>query len=185
MELDPHCGLPQAGLSTAYVFLGATGNMPQSEAYPEAEAAATRALALEESAGEAHSAMALVHLFQHRDWPSAYRSFQKALTLTPGLELISGATTTIGSTLSADSLVVAGSTALNANVSTTGTQQYGDDATADVLTIGGNRTLSGTTVTITSVVPRSRCNSTNKSINAAPVCESSAPVGSSASKRRG
>jgi tetratricopeptide (TPR) repeat protein len=58
--------------------------MAQSEAYPEAEAAARRALSLEESAGEAHSAMGLIHLFQHRDWPSAYRSFQKALTLTPG-----------------------------------------------------------------------------------------------------
>ena len=83
-ELDPECALPYVGLAKSHVFLGATGHMPQSEAYPEAEAAASRALALEESAGEAHSAMALVHLFQHRDWPSAYRSFQKAITLTPG-----------------------------------------------------------------------------------------------------
>jgi TolB-like protein/predicted Zn-dependent protease len=84
IELDPECSLPYTGLAKSYVFLGATGNLPQSEAYPEAEAAASRAVSLEESAGEAHSAMGLVHLFQHRDWPSAYRSFQKAITLTPG-----------------------------------------------------------------------------------------------------
>jgi TolB-like protein/predicted Zn-dependent protease len=84
VELDPECSLPYTGLAKSYVFLGATGNLPQSEAYPEAEAAASRAVSLEESAGEAHSAMGLVHLFQHRDWPSAYRSFQKAITLTPG-----------------------------------------------------------------------------------------------------
>jgi len=84
IELDPDCALPYTGLAKAYVFLGATGNLRQELAYPEAEQAASRALALEESAGEAHSAMGLVHLFQHRDWPSAYRSFQKAITLTPG-----------------------------------------------------------------------------------------------------
>jgi tetratricopeptide (TPR) repeat protein len=84
IELDPECALPYTGLAKAYVFLGATGHMQQSEAYPEAEAAASRSVSLQESAGEAHSAMGLVHLFQHRDWASAYRSFQKAITLTPG-----------------------------------------------------------------------------------------------------
>ncbi len=84
IELDPECALPYTGMAKSYVFMGATGYMPQSEAYSEAEAAAARALALEESAGEAHSAMGLIHLFQHLDWPSAYRSFQKAISLTPG-----------------------------------------------------------------------------------------------------
>lgn len=84
IRLDPDCALPYSGLSKAYVFLGATGHMPADHAYPAAERAATKALELEEHGGEAHAAMGVVRLFQHRDWTGAYESFQKALSLTPG-----------------------------------------------------------------------------------------------------
>lgn len=84
IELDPDCALPWAGLTKAYLFLGATGHMRPEEAFPPAERAALKALELEESAGEVHAAMGMVQLLYHRDWPGAYRSFQKALTLTPG-----------------------------------------------------------------------------------------------------
>jgi TolB-like protein/Tfp pilus assembly protein PilF len=83
-EMDPSCELPYAGLSTAYVFLGALGHLPAEDAFGEAEQAAQRALELEESSGEAHVAIGLVRLFQHRDWEGAYRSLQKALSLNPG-----------------------------------------------------------------------------------------------------
>jgi TolB-like protein/Tfp pilus assembly protein PilF len=83
-EMDPLCELPHAGLSTAYTFLGATGHLPPADAFGEAERAAVRALELDESSGEAHVAMGLVRLFQHRDWEGAYRSLQKALSLNPG-----------------------------------------------------------------------------------------------------
>jgi TolB-like protein/Tfp pilus assembly protein PilF len=83
-EMDPHCGLPLAGISTAYVFLGATGHLSPAEAYERAERAAERALELEETSGEAHQAMGALKLFYHWDWEGAYRSFQKALSLTPG-----------------------------------------------------------------------------------------------------
>ena len=84
IELDPECELPYSGLSKAYIFLGATGHLLPEEAFSRAEAAASTALGLEGSAGEAHSAMGLVRLFRHWDWEGAYRSFQKALSLTPG-----------------------------------------------------------------------------------------------------
>lgn len=84
IEMDPDCALPHSGLAKAYVFLGATGHLRPHDAYPKAEAAARRALEIEDSGGEAHAAMAVVQLFRHRDWEASYRSFQKALTLTPG-----------------------------------------------------------------------------------------------------
>ena len=84
IALDSDCALPHAGLAKSYVFLGAMGHLPGEEAFARAEAAATRALELEEGAGEAHAVMGAIQLFWHWDWSAAYRSFQKALSLTPG-----------------------------------------------------------------------------------------------------
>ncbi len=84
IALDQGCALPHTGLASAHVFLGRSGHSPADHAYPRALTAAHRALELDEGAGEAHRAKALVKLFYEWDWDGAYRSFQKALTLTPG-----------------------------------------------------------------------------------------------------
>jgi adenylate cyclase len=84
MELDPDCALPYAGLAGAYVFLGSIGHAPAAKAFSRAEEAATRAVALEPDAGASHLALAMVRLFHNWDFDGAYRSLQKALTLTPG-----------------------------------------------------------------------------------------------------
>lgn len=84
IELDPECALPYTGLASAYVFLGATGALPSSRAFPLAERAALRALELEPDAGECHVALAAVKLFFHWDVSGAYDALQKALSLTPG-----------------------------------------------------------------------------------------------------
>jgi TolB-like protein/Flp pilus assembly protein TadD len=84
IEMDPVCALPYTGLATSYVFLGAVGYLPASEAFPPAEAAALRALQLEPDAGQSHVALAAVRLFFHWDFDGAYHSLQKALTLNPG-----------------------------------------------------------------------------------------------------
>ena len=82
-EMDPDCALPYTGLATAYVFLGAVGHMPSTEAFTRAEAAALRAVALEPDTGESHVALAAVKLFYHWDFSGAYDSFQRALSLAP------------------------------------------------------------------------------------------------------
>jgi len=84
VALDQSCALPHIGLASAHVFLARSGHSPADHAYPRALAAAHRALELDEAAGEAHRAEALVKLYYEWDWDGAYRSFQKALTLTPG-----------------------------------------------------------------------------------------------------
>ena len=82
--MDPDSALPYSGLAKACIFLGATGHLPPSQTYDPAEEAALKAIELDESAGEAHVAMALVRLFRDWDWAGAYEHFQKAITLTPG-----------------------------------------------------------------------------------------------------
>jgi TolB-like protein/Tfp pilus assembly protein PilF len=82
--MDPTCALPFTGLATSYVFLGAVGYLPATEAFPRAETAALRALELEPDAGPSHVALGAVKLFFDWDFEGAYRSLQKALTLTPG-----------------------------------------------------------------------------------------------------
>jgi adenylate cyclase len=83
-EMDPHCALPLTGLAAAYTFLGAMGQVHPDRAFPLAEAAARKALEIEEDAGESHLALASVQLFYHWDFDAAYRGFQRALSLTPG-----------------------------------------------------------------------------------------------------
>jgi Tfp pilus assembly protein PilF len=79
-EMDDQCALPYSGLASASVFLGAIAHMSSTEAFPLAEAAASRAIELEPDAGDTH--LAMVKIFYHWDW--AYHALQKALTLTPG-----------------------------------------------------------------------------------------------------
>ncbi len=84
IEMDPDCALPYSGLALCYTYLGATGHLSSAIAYAEARKYARAAVELEESDGEAHSTLAIISLLIDRDWDTAYRSFQKALTLTPG-----------------------------------------------------------------------------------------------------
>lgn len=78
------CALPYTGLASAYIFLGAIGHMRAEDAFGAAESAARRALALEPDGGPSHVALAMVELFYRWNLDAAYRSLQKALSLTPG-----------------------------------------------------------------------------------------------------
>jgi len=53
------------------------------EAFPKAKAAALQALAIDESLGEAHAALAFEKAYYEWDWAGAEREFQRALALTP------------------------------------------------------------------------------------------------------
>jgi tetratricopeptide (TPR) repeat protein len=49
----------------------------------KAEAAAKKAVAVDESLGEAHNALAAVKIFYYRDWDGAEREFKRAVELSP------------------------------------------------------------------------------------------------------
>ena len=79
---DSHYGLAHSGLAESYAF-GEIG-LPPEEAFPKARDAATRALEIDETLGEAHAALAQVAFLWDWDWPAAEKQFKRALELTPG-----------------------------------------------------------------------------------------------------
>lgn len=84
IEKEPNYALAYAGLADAYALgsLGGGGISP-AEGMPKAKAAATKALELDETLGEAHLSLALVHAFYEWDWASAQREFARAIQLNP------------------------------------------------------------------------------------------------------
>lgn len=84
IDLDPNYALAYAGLADAYSFLASsTGGQPPRETYPKAEAAALKALELDEMLGEAHSTLGFYHLLFDWDFAAAEREYKRAIELSP------------------------------------------------------------------------------------------------------
>jgi serine/threonine-protein kinase len=81
-EKDPKYAPAYAGLALCYNFLGFL-NRPPKEVYPKARAAALRALELDETLAEGHTAIGIVKLFFDWDWEGAERAWRRALELNP------------------------------------------------------------------------------------------------------
>ncbi len=80
---DPGYARAYAGLADAYETLGIYEYLPPHEAFPRAEAAVTRALALDDSLAEAHVSLGS-HRFNARwDWPGSIASYRRAFAIEP------------------------------------------------------------------------------------------------------
>ncbi len=84
MEKDPNYALAYAGLGDSYVLLAEYSLVPAKEAFPKAREAVTRALQLDDTLAEAHTALADVKTDYDWDWPGAEREFRRAIELNPG-----------------------------------------------------------------------------------------------------
>src|SRR5206468_2463369 len=82
--IDPSYARAYAGLADCYLRLGAFGEMPVDDAMPKGEAAARKALEIDDKLGEAHFALAFAKTFYDFDWSGAEREFQRAFQLDPG-----------------------------------------------------------------------------------------------------
>src|SRR5262249_9859215 len=74
-EKDRNYALAHSGLGETYVLVGIFGLLPTKEAYAKAREAATKALELDDTLGEAHTALAEVKEDYDWDWPGAEREF--------------------------------------------------------------------------------------------------------------
>jgi serine/threonine-protein kinase len=84
IDVDPNYALAYAGIADAYGLLASsTGGLPPAETYPKAKAAAERALELDDTLGEAHTALGFFRLLYDWDWPAAESCFKRAIELTP------------------------------------------------------------------------------------------------------
>jgi TolB-like protein/DNA-binding winged helix-turn-helix (wHTH) protein/Tfp pilus assembly protein PilF len=86
IEKDPNYAAAYAGLTDAYALAGdwKYGVMAPRDAYPKAAAAATKALELDSSLGEAHISRAFCLDAFDWDWESAGREFTRGIELSPG-----------------------------------------------------------------------------------------------------
>ena len=83
LDRDPSFAQAYAGLAQAYDFLGNFGHLPVKQAFPQAQAAAEAALALDDSIAEAHTELALMKTFLRFDWQAAELGYRRALEVNP------------------------------------------------------------------------------------------------------
>jgi TolB-like protein/DNA-binding winged helix-turn-helix (wHTH) protein/Tfp pilus assembly protein PilF len=82
-QLDGNYAPAFAGLARAYSLAPIFAGMPAREAGPKGLEAATRAIALDETLADAHSALGFVKGHYLFDWPAAEQEFQRAIELEP------------------------------------------------------------------------------------------------------
>jgi serine/threonine-protein kinase len=84
IDKDPADPLPYAALALAYTRIG-HGSGARRDAFARAKAAASRALALDETMSEAHEALAEIQLYYDWDFAGAEQAFKRVLELNPNL----------------------------------------------------------------------------------------------------
>jgi DNA-binding winged helix-turn-helix (wHTH) protein/TolB-like protein/Flp pilus assembly protein TadD len=83
IDADPLYALAYAGMADAYRTLPITSDVLPSEAFPQAKAAANRALEIDANLAEAHIVSGYVEFWFERDWKNAESEIKKAVELSP------------------------------------------------------------------------------------------------------
>ncbi|HLK50735.1 MAG TPA: hypothetical protein VKT49_21490 [Bryobacteraceae bacterium] len=83
IRVSPEFALPYTGLAHAYTALLVITARPSEELIPKIRSAASKALELDPTLGEAHLDVAETFLARF-DWPNAELEYRKALELSPG-----------------------------------------------------------------------------------------------------
>jgi TolB-like protein/DNA-binding winged helix-turn-helix (wHTH) protein len=85
IDLDPAYAPGYAGLADSYMGQSGTAGMPVKEGLARGEAAARKALEIDDSLAEAHLSLAAAKFFFHWDWPGAETEIRRAIELNPSL----------------------------------------------------------------------------------------------------
>ena len=87
IEKDPSYALAFASLSDSYISFALSETLqevlPAREAFPQARAAVNRALAIDDTLGEAHATLGHIKFQYDRDWTDAEKEFKRAIELNP------------------------------------------------------------------------------------------------------
>ena len=87
IELDPGYALAYAGLAAANRALAINADVPSKDCLPQAKAAAIKAIELDDSLAEAHSALSFALIWYDWDWAGAEKEAKRALALDPNSAL--------------------------------------------------------------------------------------------------
>ena len=85
ISLQPDYAVAWSGLADSYIGPAVSGEGPTANASAYAEPAAQKALALDDSAAEAHLTMAAVYYFLRWNWAGAERESRRAIEIDPRL----------------------------------------------------------------------------------------------------
>jgi TolB-like protein/Flp pilus assembly protein TadD len=80
---DPNYAIAYVGIANSYMLLREYSKLTAAEAFPKAQAAAARALAIGDNLGEAHAALAFVIAGADFNFKDAKREFERAIELNP------------------------------------------------------------------------------------------------------
>jgi len=80
---EPRFAQAHAGLADCYASLAEFGWVPPNEVMPKAKAAALKALEIDDTLAEAHTALAHAKFYFDWDWVGAETGFRRALELNP------------------------------------------------------------------------------------------------------
>lgn len=80
---DPNFARAYAGLADAYALMGGYSGIPEARFIQKARAAALRALEIDETLPEAHTALALSVENYDWDWQTAEKEYRRAIELNP------------------------------------------------------------------------------------------------------
>src|SRR5882762_2950305 len=83
IEKDPNYALAYSGLAETYVLFSSYDVAPANDSMPQAKAAATRALELDDSLAEAHGALGRYLNYYEWDRVGAEKEFRRAIELNP------------------------------------------------------------------------------------------------------
>src|ERR1051325_8069029 len=84
IEKDPNYALAYVGMARSYLTLGHVwGFLPPRETFPNGKAALMKALEIDETLGDAHTALADYYFSYEWNWLEAEQEFKRALALNP------------------------------------------------------------------------------------------------------
>ena len=83
LDRDPRSAAAYAGIAQVWAFRMQSGGVSHAEAMPKAEAAARKAIALDDSDARVHFMLAGLRVWDEWDWQAGGAEFERALQLDP------------------------------------------------------------------------------------------------------
>ncbi|MDQ2979892.1 MAG: protein kinase [Acidobacteriota bacterium] len=83
LAIEPNYAAAHSGLASYHAILPFYSQLSPAQVFPQARAAAQRAVELDEKLAEAHASLAYIRAYYEWDWTAAQREFRRALELQP------------------------------------------------------------------------------------------------------